>query len=133
MFALPMLDKAEQTSVWWGAYRICHRISHRTLICCAHCTSIPTVTAAAVSILARLLELRPYAYHTCGATNFESIQGLRALVSARDLLTGTPHIDLLRMRRPASALRSSVSIRPFGYVASSGAACAVRNSFSIFE
>ena len=53
-------------------------------------------------MLKRLLELRPYAFHTCGALNFTSIQRSRTLRSAVDLLRGTKYENLLRMRRKIS-------------------------------
>lgn len=55
------------------------------------------------AVLDRLLELRPFAYHTCGALNFESIRSSRALRSARDLLAGSEHEHLLTIRRKHSA------------------------------
>ncbi len=48
-------------------------------------------------------ELRPYAYHVCGADNFGSIRESRTLKSARTLLAGTEHEHLLRQRRARSA------------------------------
>ena len=50
-------------------------------------------------MLDRLLELRPFAFHTCGALNFESIRRARALRSAEDLLVGSEHEHLLTLRR----------------------------------
>ena len=55
-------------------------------------------------MLQRLLELRPYAFHTCGARNFESIQRSRTLRSAVNLLRGTEHEHLLRVRRKTPEL-----------------------------
>lgn len=55
-------------------------------------------------MLDRLLKLRPFAYHTCGTLNFESIRRSRALRSAQDLLIGSEHEHLLTMRRKQSVL-----------------------------
>jgi hypothetical protein len=55
-------------------------------------------------MLQRLIELRPLAYHTCSALNFESIRRLRALKSADELLRGTPHEALLNVRRESSTV-----------------------------
>lgn len=46
-----------------------------------------------------LAAARPYAYHVCGSVNFESIRASRALMSAKVLLSGTPHENLLSDRR----------------------------------
>ncbi len=53
-------------------------------------------------MLDRLLELRPFAYHTCGTLNFESIRRTRSLRSAQDLLAGSEHEYLLTTRRKQS-------------------------------
>lgn len=64
------------------------------------------------AVLDRLLELRPFAYHTCGTLNFESIRRGRALRSAQDLLVGSEHEYLLSIRR-----RHSVRVAlPGGHV-----------------
>jgi hypothetical protein len=46
-----------------------------------------------------LSDLRPYAYHICSLINFESIRSSKSLMSASELLTGTPHEHLLVGRR----------------------------------
>jgi hypothetical protein len=68
--------------------------------------------------LDRLLELRPFAYHTCGGVNFASIQRSRSLRSAHSLLSGTPHANLLAGRRSASQVvqtaQGPIEIRDHG-------------------
>lgn len=46
-----------------------------------------------------LCALRPFAYHTCSAINFRSIRASGSLKSARNLLSGTAHEQLLLGRR----------------------------------
>lgn len=46
-----------------------------------------------------LAALRPYAFHICGEINFHSIKSSRTLLSAKTLLSGTPHEHLLSGRR----------------------------------
>ena len=53
-------------------------------------------------MLQRLLQLRPFAYHTCSALNFSSIRRARALKSSAELLAGTQHESLLIVRRKQS-------------------------------
>lgn len=55
-------------------------------------------------MLQRLIELRPFAYHTCSALNFESIKRVRMLKSPAELLLGTPHAALLMVRRKSSSV-----------------------------
>jgi hypothetical protein len=57
-------------------------------------------------VLQRLLDLRPYAFHTCGAINFEAIRRSRTLRSAADMLLGTEHEHLLRELRKTPKLVS---------------------------
>jgi hypothetical protein len=51
-----------------------------------------------------LAKLRPFAYHTATPVNFAAIKHWRRLRSARDLLAGTPHEDLLSNRRAETKL-----------------------------
>lgn len=55
-------------------------------------------------MLQRLLELRPFAFHTCGELNFASIRRARALRSAKDLIFGTAYEHLLSVRRAKSVV-----------------------------
>lgn len=55
-------------------------------------------------MLARLLELRPFAYHTSSETNFASIKRSGALMSTAELLAGTANTHLLQVRRTSSQL-----------------------------
>ena len=50
----------------------------------------------------RLCELRPYAFHTSGRENFDTIRGHGELRSARSILQGTIHEHLLVSRRKES-------------------------------
>jgi hypothetical protein len=59
------------------------------------------------AVLDRLLLLRPFAFHTCGALNFSSIRNSRTLLSACSLLAGTPHQHLLTTRRQRSLVVAS--------------------------
>lgn len=54
--------------------------------------------------LDRLVNLRPYAYHTCNLVNFESIRRSGALLSPEALLAGTEYERLLGERRPRSIM-----------------------------
>ena len=53
-------------------------------------------------MLSHLLKLRPYAFHCCGESNFDSIRGSRSLRSAAELLSGSAHEYLLRTHRSKS-------------------------------
>lgn len=55
-------------------------------------------------MLQRLMSLRPFAYHTCSALNFQSIRRTRSLKSAADLLAGTGYSSLLTVRRKSSVV-----------------------------
>ena len=57
-------------------------------------------------MLPRLLQLRPFAYHTCSALNFTSIRQARELRSSAQLLAGTQHESLLSIRRKKSQVVS---------------------------
>ncbi len=57
-------------------------------------------------MLPRLLQLRPYAYHTCSALNFTEIRKSRELRSSALLLAGTQHEPLLSVRRKKSQVVS---------------------------
>ena len=60
-------------------------------------------------MLQRLLQLRPFAFHTCSALNFASIRRARALKSSAELLAGTPHESLLIVRRKQSRVVATLS------------------------